>query len=49
MRWAKQAARVGERRSAYMVLVGNFKGEIEVGRQRSGWKNDIQTEFQEVG
>ena len=41
--------RVGERRSAYVVLTGKFKGKIQVGRQRRGWKNSMQTGFQEIG
>jgi hypothetical protein len=49
MRWARQTACVGERRGAYMVLTGKFKGKIQVGRQRREWRNNMQTGFQEVG
>jgi hypothetical protein len=49
MRWTRQAARDGNRRSTYRVLARKFKGKIHVGRPRRGWNNNIKMEFRDVG
>jgi hypothetical protein len=40
-------SRNGERRVAYMVLVGKIEGRI--GRKRSMWENNIKMDLSEVG
>jgi hypothetical protein len=37
MRWAGYVARMGERRNAYRVLVGNPEGKRLLGRPRRRW------------
>jgi hypothetical protein len=38
MRWAGHVARIGEKRNAYMVLVGRPEGKRPLGRsRRRGW------------
>ena len=49
MRWAGHAARMGERRGVYRVLVGNPEGKRPLVRARRRWKNSINMDLQEVG
>ena len=49
MRWAGHVARMGERRSAYRVLVGRSEGKRSLGRHRRIWEDNIKMDFQEVG
>jgi len=49
MRWVWHVARVGERRDAYVVLVGRLKGKRSLGRHRNRWKNNIKMDLQELG
>ena len=49
MRWAGHVARVGERRSAYRVLVGKPEGKRPFGRLRHRWEDNIKMDIQEVG
>jgi len=48
MRWAGNAARMGEERGVYRVLVGKLEGRRPLGRPRSRWV-DIRMGLQEVG
>jgi hypothetical protein len=48
-RWAGHVARMGERRSAFRVLVGKLKGKRPIGRARRRWEDNIKMDFQEVG
>jgi hypothetical protein len=47
MRWARHVARMGERRSAYRILVGRLEGRRPLGRPSHRWDNNIN--LQEVG
>ena len=49
MRWAGRVARMGERRDAYRVLVGNPEGKRPLGRPRRRWEDNIKMDLQEVG
>jgi hypothetical protein len=42
MRWAGLAARVGEKRGVYRILVGTPEGKIPLGRPRLRWEDDIK-------
>jgi hypothetical protein len=46
--WAGRMVRMGEMRSAYMVLVGKSEGKRLVGRLRLKWKNDFEMYLQEL-
>ena len=49
MRWARHVARVGDRRSAYKVLLGKLEGKSPLGRPRRRWEDNIKTDLQVVG
>jgi len=49
MRWVGHVACIGERRSAYRVLVGKPEGERPLGRPRLRWEDNIKMNLQEVG
>ena len=49
MRWAKHAARMGESRGMYMVLVGKPEGKRPLGRPMRRWEDNIKMDLQEVG
>jgi hypothetical protein len=49
MRWAGHAARMGEKRNAYRLLVGKPKGERPVGIPRRRWLDNIRMDLVEVG
>jgi hypothetical protein len=40
---------MGERRGVYRVLVGKPEGKRPLGRPRSRWENNTNTNLQEVG
>jgi len=42
-------ALMGERRGAYMVLVGKPEGKRPLGRPRHIWEDNIKMHLQEVG
>jgi hypothetical protein len=42
MRWAGHAARMGEKRHAYRLLVGNPQEKRPLGRQRRRWVDNIR-------
>jgi hypothetical protein len=37
MRWARHVARMGEKKNAYRILVGNPEGKRPLGRPRRRW------------
>jgi hypothetical protein len=37
MRWAGHVARIGEKRNAYRILVGDPEGKLPLGRPRRRW------------
>jgi len=49
IRWAGHVARMGERRGAYLILVGKPEGKKSLGRPRCRWEVNIKLNFQEVG
>jgi hypothetical protein len=49
MRWARHAARMGETRNAYRILVGKPDGKRPLGRPRRRWVDNIKMDFREVG
>jgi hypothetical protein len=42
MRWVGNAAKMGEKRNACRILVGNPKGTIPLGRPRRRWVDNIK-------
>ena len=48
MIWARNVARMGDRRGAYWVLVGRPDGRRTFGRPRFRWE-DIKMDLEEVG
>jgi hypothetical protein len=49
MRWAGHVARMGKKRTAYRLLVGNPEGKRPLGRPRRRWVYNIRLDFGEVG
>jgi hypothetical protein len=43
------AARIGERRNAYKILVGKPEGKRPLGRPRRRWVDNIKIDLREVG
>jgi hypothetical protein len=49
MRWAAHVATMGEKRNAYMLLVGKPEGKRPLGRSRRRWVNNIKMHLLEIG
>jgi hypothetical protein len=49
MRWARNVARMGEKRGAHRILVARPEGRRPLGRPRRRWKATIKMDLQEVG
>jgi hypothetical protein len=49
MRWAGHVARMGEKRSAYRLLVGKPEGKRPLGRARRRWVDNIKIYVLEIG
>jgi hypothetical protein len=49
MRWAGHAARMGEGRGVYRVLVGEPEEKRPLWRPRCRWEDNIKADLQEVG
>jgi hypothetical protein len=49
MRWAGHVARVGKKRNAYRMLVGNPEGKRPLGRPRHRWVSNIKMDVREIG
>jgi hypothetical protein len=49
MRWAREVARMGEKRNAYRILVGKPEGKRPLGRPRRRWEDNIGIDFGEIG
>jgi hypothetical protein len=45
MRWAGHVARMGQKRNAYMILVGKPEGKSTLGRSTRRWVNNIKMDF----
>jgi hypothetical protein len=48
MLWAGHIARMGEKRNAIRILVGNPKGKRPQGRRRRRWVDNIKMDLREV-
>jgi hypothetical protein len=49
MKWAGYVARLGEKRNAYRIFVGNPEGKRLLGRQRCRWMDNIKMDLGEIG
>jgi hypothetical protein len=49
MRCSWHAAKMGEMRSAYRILVCNPEGKSPLGRQRRRWEDNIILDLREIG
>ena len=49
MRWAEHVACMGDRRGAYRVLMGRYKGSRPAGRPMSRWEDNIKMDLQAMG
>jgi hypothetical protein len=49
MRWAGHAARMGERRNAYRILVGKPEVKIPLRKPRRRWVDNIKMDLRQVG
>jgi hypothetical protein len=47
IRWLGHAARLGEKRNAYRIVVGKPEGKRSLGRQRRRWVDNIKTDPRE--
>jgi hypothetical protein len=48
MRWTGHAARMGEKRDAYRILVGKPEGKIPLGKPRRRWVDNIKMDLGEI-
>jgi hypothetical protein len=48
MRWAGHVARMGEKRNAYRLLVGNPEGKKPLGRPRRRWVDNVRMDLGEM-
>jgi hypothetical protein len=48
MRWAGHAARKGQKRNTYSILVGEPEGKRPLGRPRSRWVDNIKMDLREI-
>jgi hypothetical protein len=49
MRWAGHVARMGKKRNAYRILVGNPEGKSPRGRWVGRWVDNIKMDLREIG
>jgi hypothetical protein len=49
MTWTGHVARMGERRNAYRILVGNPEGKRPLGRPRRRWVDNIKMDLRKIG
>jgi hypothetical protein len=49
MRCAEHVARMGERKNAYRMSVGNPEGKRPLGRPRRRWVDNIKMDLRETG
>jgi hypothetical protein len=48
IRWAGLLERMGDKRNAYRILVGNPEGNRLLGRPRGRWEDNIKIDFREI-
>jgi hypothetical protein len=49
MRWAGHVVRMGEKRNAYSLFLGNPEGKRPLGRPRCRWLDNIKMDLLEIG
>jgi hypothetical protein len=49
MRWAGHLARIGAKRNAYRILVGEPEGKRPLGIRRRRWVDNIKMDLREIG
>jgi hypothetical protein len=49
MRWTGHVARIGEKRNAYGILVGNPEGKRPLGRPCRRWVDNNKMDLREIG
>jgi hypothetical protein len=49
MRWAGHVARMGEKRNAYRILLGNPEGKRPLGRPKRRWVDNTKIDLREIG
>jgi hypothetical protein len=49
MRWAGHIERMGAKRNAYRILVGNPEGKRPLGRPKRRWMDNIKMDLREIG
>jgi hypothetical protein len=49
MRWAGHAARIGEKRNAYKILVGKPEGKRPLERPRRKWVDNFKMDLRDIG
>jgi hypothetical protein len=49
MKWVGHVARMGEKRNAYRILVGEPEGKRQLGRPRRRWVDNIKMDLREIG
>jgi hypothetical protein len=49
IRWEGYAARTGEKKNVYRILVGKPEGERSLGRPRRRWVDNIKMDLTETG
>jgi hypothetical protein len=49
IRWAEHAARMGAKRNAYRILVGEPEGKRPLARPRRRWKDSVKMDIREMG
>jgi hypothetical protein len=49
MNWAGHVARMGRKRNAYRLLVGEPEGKRPLGRPRRRWTDNIKMDLLEIG
>jgi hypothetical protein len=49
MRWAGHVACIGNKRTAYKIVVGKPEGRRPLGRTGHRWKDNIKMDLREIG
>jgi hypothetical protein len=49
MRWTEHVEHMGQKSSAYRILLGKAEGKRQIGRPRRRWENNIKMHYREVG
>jgi hypothetical protein len=48
MRWAGHVSRMGEKKNAYRILMGNPEGKRPLGKPRHRWVDNIKIDIREI-